>query len=69
MKIGGANASPTDATKPRKRGFGRVFAAMVWPGGHTLLVALPRFGDLPLSLADFPFSAPRFEETAFNLWF
>ena len=40
-KIGGANAPPNSLTKPRKRGFGRVFAARVWPGGHTLLVGLP----------------------------
>ena len=40
-KIGGANAPPNSLTKPRKRGFGRVSAARVWPGGHTLLVGLP----------------------------
>ena len=34
-KIGGANAPPTDTVLPRKRGLGRVFAAVVWPGGHT----------------------------------
>ena len=42
-EIGGANAPPNSTTKPRKRGFGRVSAARVWPGGHTLLVGLPGF--------------------------
>ena len=42
-KIGGANAPPNSLTKPRKCGFGRVSAARVWPGGHTLLVVLPGF--------------------------
>jgi len=42
-KIGGANAPPNSLTKLRKRGFGRVFTARVWPGGHTLLVVLPEF--------------------------
>ena len=43
MKIGGAYVPPNSLTKPRKRGFGRVFVARVWPGGHTLLVVLPGF--------------------------
>ena len=43
MKVGGANALPNSPTEPRKRGFGRVSAARVWPGGHTLLVGLPGF--------------------------
>ena len=43
MKIGGANAPPNSPTEQRKRDFGRVFAARVWPGGHTLLVELPGF--------------------------
>ena len=34
-KIGGANAPPTNLTWPQKRGLGRVFAALVWPRGHT----------------------------------
>ena len=42
-KIGGANAPPTDSNKPRKRGFGRVSTARVWPGGHTRGVELPGF--------------------------
>ena len=42
-EIGGANAPPNSPTKPQKRGFGRVSAARVWPGGHTLLVGLPGF--------------------------
>ena len=42
-KIGGANAPPTTFKQPRKRGFGRVSAARVWPGGHTLLVDFPAF--------------------------
>ena len=40
-EIGGANAPPNSTTKPRKRGFCRVFAARVCPGGHTLLVGRP----------------------------
>ena len=40
-EIGGANAPPNSPTLPRKRGLGRVSAARVWPGGHTLLVGLP----------------------------
>ena len=40
-KIGGANAPPNSLTKPRKCSFGRVFAALVWPGGHTQLVEIP----------------------------
>ena len=43
IKIGGANAPPNSITEPRKRGFGRVSAARVWPDGHTLLVELPGF--------------------------
>ena len=43
IKIGGANAPPTTTKQPRKRGFGRVFAARGWPGGHTLLVGFPAF--------------------------
>ena len=42
-EIGGANAPPNSPTKPRKRGFGLVSVARVWPGGHTLLVGLPGF--------------------------
>ena len=40
-KIGGANAPPTDVTRPRKHGLGRVSAALVWPGGHTQLAGSP----------------------------
>ena len=40
-EIGGANAPPNSPRLPRKRGLGCVFAARVWPGGHTLLVGLP----------------------------
>ena len=42
-EIGGANAPPNSPTKPRKRGFGRVSAARVWPGGHILLVGRAGF--------------------------
>ena len=42
-EIGGANAPPNFPTLPRKCGLGRVSAARVWPGGHTLLVGLPGF--------------------------
>ena len=51
----GANAPPTDSTKPQKRGYGRVSATWVWPGGHTRGVQLT---DLAISfylLLDFPF--------------
>ena len=37
-EIGRANAPPNSPTMPRKPGLGRVSAARVWPGGHTLLV-------------------------------
>jgi len=40
---------------------------MVWPGGHTWLVALPDF-YMPLSLAGFPISAPGLDETTFDVW-
>ena len=39
-EIGGANAPPNSPTMLRKRGFGRVSTARVWPDGHTLLVGL-----------------------------
>ena len=42
-EIGVANAPPNSPTLPWKRGLGRVSAARVWPGGHTLLVDLPGF--------------------------
>ena len=42
-KSGGANAPPTEFKQPRKRDFGRVSAARVWPPSHTLLVGLPSF--------------------------
>ena len=42
-EIGGANTPPNSPTKPWKRGLGRVSAARVWPGGHTLLVGCPGF--------------------------
>ena len=40
-EIGGAIAPPNSPTMSRKRGLGRVSAARVWPGGHTLLVGGP----------------------------
>ena len=55
MKIVGANAPPTVIKRPRKRYFGRVSAAMVWPGGHTRLVKLLRLVIFPYLLLVFPF--------------
>ena len=55
MKIGGANAPPNLLTKPQKRGFGHVFAARVWPGGHTLLVVLQGFAICFYRVLDFSF--------------
>ena len=54
-EVGGANAPPNSPTKPRKRGFGRVFAARVWPDGHTLLVGHPGsfFWLYPLLVSSF----------------
>ena len=40
-RLGGANAPPTTNKQSRKRGFGRVFVALVWLGGHTQLVEIP----------------------------
>ena len=34
-EIMGANAPPTEMIRPRKCGFGHVFAASLWPGGHS----------------------------------
>ena len=34
-KIEGANAPPSSLTKPWKRGNCRIFAAFLWPGGHS----------------------------------
>ena len=42
-EVGGANAPPNSPRLPGKRGYCRVSAARVWPGGHTLLVGLPGF--------------------------
>ena len=57
MKIGGANAPPNSPTKPRNRDFGRVSAARVWPGGHTLLVGLPDFAFWLYLQLDFSFKS------------
>ena len=57
MKIGGANAPPNSLTKPRKHGFGRVSAARVWPGGHTLLVGLPGLAFWLYLQLDFQFES------------
>ena len=54
-KIGGANAPLTNTKRQRKRDFGRVFAAMVWPGGHIRLGQLPRLKIFPYLLLVFPF--------------
>ena len=58
MKIGGANAPPTEVTKPQKRSFGRVYAAWLWPGGHSRRVVPPGF----------PVSALGFDKTVFDSW-
>ena len=42
-KIGGENAPPTKVTKSRKRNFSSVFAAWLWPGGHSRGVVPPGF--------------------------
>ena len=57
MKIGGANAPPNSPTEPRKRGFGRVSAARVWPSGHTLLVGLPGFSTCLYLQVDLQFKS------------
>ena len=68
MKIGEANASPNSLTKPRKRGFGRNFAARVWPGGHTLLVVVPGFVLWLYLQLDFSLQLRNCDKTAFDLW-
>ena len=55
MKIGGANVPPTNIKRPRKRGSGRVFAALVCPGGHTQLGDAPDLVILPYLLLVFSF--------------
>ena len=57
MKIGGANAPPNSITEPRKRDFGRVSAAFLWPGGHSLLVELPGFASCIYLQLDFQFES------------
>ena len=57
IKIGGANAPPNSITEPRKRGFGRVSAALLWPGGHSLLVELPGFAFWFYLQLDFSFKS------------
>ena len=54
-KIGGANAPPIKSNKPRKRGFDRVSAAWVWPGGHTRGGTPPCFVVWLYLLLVFPF--------------
>ena len=56
-EIGGADAPPNSPTLPRKRGFGRVSTARVWPGGHTLLVSLPGFAFWLYLQLDFQFES------------
>ena len=58
-KIGGANAPPTNIKRPRKRDFGLVFVAMVWPGGHTRLGQLLCLEIFPYLPAGFPVTAPK----------
>ena len=67
-KIGGANAPPNSLTKPRKCGFGRVSAARVCPGGHTLLVVLPVFSIYLYLQLDLQFKSGIFDEMAFHPW-
>ena len=54
-KIGGANAPPTESVVPRKRGLGRVSAALVWPGGHTKGGEAPGLKNSPYLLLVFLF--------------
>ena len=42
-EIGGANAPPNSPTLPRKRGLGRVFAALATPCWWVALVSLSAF--------------------------
>jgi len=62
-KIGGANAPPTVIKWPqkcgqikwsRKHSFGRIFAAWLWPGGHSLGDTPPRFAIQLYLVLDFP---------------
>ena len=64
----GANAPPNSLTKPRERSFGRIFAARVWPGGHTLLVVLPGFSICLYLQLDLQFKSKIFDEMAFDPW-
>jgi len=57
IKIEGANAPPNSITEPRKQGFGRVFAAFLWPDGHSLLVELPGFAFWLYLQLDFSFKS------------
>ena len=54
-EIGGANAPLTEMIRPRKRGFGRVFAAWLWPGGHSRGVVTPGFAFWLYLQLDFSF--------------
>jgi len=47
LKIGGANTPHISTEMPRKHGQGRIFAAWVWPVGHTLGVQLPVYVFFP----------------------
>ena len=76
-EVGGANAPPNSPRLPQKRGFCRIFAALVWPGGHTkrgvapglkwgsylMLVFLLLLQPLTESAFDFLASIPRFKES------
>ena len=67
-KIGGANAPPSEVTKSRKRNFSSVFAAWLWPGGHSRgLVPLDFAFWLYLQL-DFSLQLHNCNKTAFDLW-
>ena len=67
MKIGGANAPPTNIKRPRKRGWPRFRGHGVarWP--HQVGAA-SSFGDFSLSSSGFPVSVSEFDKTAFDLW-
>ena len=68
MKIGGANAPPNSPTKPQKRGFGRVSAAWLWPGGHSRGMVHPGFAFWFYFQLDFSLQLWNCDKMAFDLW-
>ena len=68
MKIGGANAPPTNNKRPRKYGFGCVFAALVWPDGHTQLAGSPGLVNIPYLLLVFLFPLQKLTKQPVIVW-